>query len=265
MDEKILFVYNHPDSKNWMDGLSVAIDELKAERLNLVENPPSSFDDMNAKFMEYDMVLGWGAFNSPVDKLLRITEANKKGLFIAGTPPEIEPEKYDVVFYETDWQGQQLTHKNKHKAFGVNTNIYNKIDIATPIVWDYIGVGSFSNWKRWEKMCEKKGNKLVVGEYQRGNEIESLGIVRNLVANGVMVSPMVTAFDLANFYHWSRTLYIPATTEGGGERAILEARSCGLTVEVEDDNPKLKELISGDIPTEKDYYNAIIKGLETIL
>ena len=90
-------------------------------------------------------------------------------------------------------------------------------------------------------MAGKQGNKLVVGEYQLNNEQESLNIVRHLVSNGVMVSGMINPYDLANLYHYSRTLYMPSDIYGGGERAVLEARSCGLQVEIEQDNDKLKE------------------------
>ena len=115
-------------------------------------------------------------------------------------------------------------------------------------------------------MKKKKGRKLVIGEYQQDNENESLSIVRLLVKNGVMVSPAINPFDLVNYYRWSRKAYIPADINGGGERAILEARACGLEVEIEGDNPKLDELLHIiPIPTEIDYYKALKKGIMSVL
>jgi hypothetical protein len=42
-------------------------------------------------------------------------------------------------------------------------------------------------------------------------------------------------------------VYVPDDVFGGGERAVLEARSLGVQVAIEDDNPKLKELLTSPI------------------
>jgi len=263
----LLFVYDHPHPEWWMDGLSSALTLLEknfnVQRYNLSGNNDEIYDNAIIP----DFILGWGAFGSQADKWLQ-KRKGKKGLCIAGNviPPK-SADSYDVLFYETDWYKPTIKdHRNIVKAFGVNTDIFNKIDMTTPIIWDYIGVGAFASWKRWELMKKKKGRKLVVGEYQQENELESLSIVRDLVKNGVMVSPAVNPFDLAMYYRWSRKLYIPANINGGGERAIFEARSCGLEVEIEGDNPKLQELVLVDpIPTEKDYYKALKRGIMSVL
>ena len=114
-------------------------------------------------------------------------------------------------------------------------------------------------------MKDKKGNRLVVGEYQKDNPDESGAITKHLLSYGVMVSNMVNPYDLANFYHWSRTLYMPSTVMGGGERSVLEARSCGLKVEIEDDNPKLKELLTSPIWDEKYYAQKLKEGILSVL
>lgn len=270
---KILFVYDHPRPDWWMDGLSAALDlleeDFEIEKMNLypLRNQKDWIDKIPKG--DFDFVLGWGAFESSPDVLgIDIKPDAKHGLCIAGnvTAPHTTVD-YDVLFYETDWVDQFYLpeHRNAHKAFGINSDLFCKPTIPMPIVWDYIGVGSFAAWKRWEKMADKPGCKLVVGEYQLNNEPESLGIVRHLVANGVMVSPQVHPLDLVNLYYWSRKLYIPADINGGGERAILEARACGLEVEIEDDNPKLKELLTGDIPTHHDYAKALKQGIESVL
>lgn len=38
-------------------------------------------------------------------------------------------------------------------------------------------------------------------------------------------------------------MYVSDNVLGGGERAVLEARSLGVNVIIEDDNPKLKEVV----------------------
>lgn len=261
---KVLFLFDHPRPEWLMDGLSAALNVLEKDFdvriINIGKNERPGGP--------YDFVLGWGAFNSSVDQSLKVwLKDTPKGLCIAGnaTPPD-GANNYDILFYETKWYRSQIDfHPNIVQAFGVNTDIFSPPGIPTPVVWDYIGVGALASWKRWEKLAGKQGRKLVVGEYQPKNEQESLSIVRQLVTSGVMVSNQVHPLDLVNLYSWSRTLYMPSDIYGGGERAVLEARACGLNVEIEEDNPKLKELLEGPIPSHHDYAAQLKKGIESVL
>lgn len=265
---KLLFVYDMRDTSHWMDGLHAALFLLE-EDFDVFYWNLSNKEEERMDYRDADFVLGWGAFDSSVDKQLKLCgDAKKIGLCIGGngTPAR---EGYDVLFYETKWVRNFLDLgmfcNNLVHAFGVNTDIYNEIDITVPIVWDYIGVGSFSLWKRWHRMQNKKGTKLVVGEYQVDNEPESMAIVQSLIIRNIMVSDTVSPFDLANLYHWSRTLYMPSDIYGGGERAVLEARACGLNVEIEDDNPKLKELLESPIYDHHYYAEQLKKGIMSVL
>lgn len=267
MKPKLLFIYHHQHENYWLDGLYAAIELLRNDfevtKWNLVNS--QTHEDG-----EFDFVLGWGAFNSPVDQHLQKGLKNlgkKRGLCIAGnTYAPNGASNYDVLFYETKWYRPQINyHPNIVHAFGVNTDIFSQSEYATPIIWDYIGVGALADWKRWDLMKKKKGNRLIVGEYQLGNEMESGRIALDLIKNGVMVSSMVHPLDLANFYHWSRTAYVPCTVYGGGERTLLEARSCGLMIEIEEDNPKLKELLDCPIPTHFDYALKLKEGILSCL
>ena len=66
-------------------------------------------------------------------------------------------------------------------------------------------------------------------------------------------------------YNLSKNVYIPANIIGGGERAVLEARACNIPVEVEDDNPKLKELLYSPILDHHYYARQIEKGIHAVL
>ncbi len=264
MKPKIIFVYDHKYPQFWADGLWAALEILKndfdVKKVNLHEGTEGLMEDCN-------FMLGWGAFGSRVDATLQLAEG-KKGLCIAGnTFPPTGADKYDVLFYETKWYRPQIGfHRNIVQAFGINTDIYFDYPIQKPIVWDYLGVGAFATWKRWEKIIDKKGLKMVIGEYQDNNSIESDYIITKLISNHVMVSNMVTPYNLSNIYNWSRTVYIPADINGGGERAVLEAKACGCKVEIEDDNPKLKELLNLDkIPSHVDYALKLVEGITSCL
>ena len=61
-------------------------------------------------------------------------------------------------------------------------------------------------------------------------------------------------------------MYIPSTVQGGGERAVLEAKACGVVVRVEEDNPKLKELAAlVDVPGPMKYADGLHRALQSIL
>ncbi len=270
---KILFVYDHKFTHLWRDGLWAALrlleEDFDVDRYNLhEENYELVFD-----FKKYDFILGWGAYGSPVDKALgSVKKGSAKdiplGICMAGNATQIPVANiYDVIFYETEWAKENYLEPvsgNLVHAFGVNTDIYNKWDEA-PIIWDWLSVGSFSYWKRQERMIPKSGTKLIVGEIQRDNWQESFDIISDLLLAGVGISDMLYPTKLRNIYNCSETIYVPADINGGGERCVIEARACGRPVEVEGDNPKLKELVDGQVFDHHYYAKQLKKGIESVL
>jgi len=270
---KILFVYDHAKPEWWQDGLSAALtlleEDFEIERYNLAtDNPPAVVNP--------DFLLVWGAIGSEQVHWARSMAVSKKGICVAGnaTPAdEITMREWDVVFHETEWIKKSylrgVSGPKLVKAFGVNADLFSPPTIPMPIVWDFIGAGAFADWKRWPLMSAKARAGawcLVVGEYQEGNERESINIVRTLLRDSVMVSNQVSPLDLVNLYYWSRALYMPADINGGGERAVLEARACGLQVEIQNDNPKLQELLELEqVPTHHEYAAALKAGIESVL
>jgi len=261
MKKKILFVYDHEYPHLWRDGLWAAIQLLLNDYDVVCKNIRTDEVDIQG----YDFLLGWGGFESPVEQAIRCLDI-KKGLCIGGNAFEpIHRHNYDVLFYETKWYKPQIAdHKNIHLAFGVNTQIYFHRKKATKL-FDVISVGAFSSWKRQEKIRALPGLRIVIGEIQRGNMSESLHIVGELLTNGVAVCNMVTPEKLSDFYNASRLCYIPADINGGGERAVLEARACGVPVKIEGDNPKLNEMSKVPVPSEVHYYKALLRGITSVI
>ena len=212
-----------------------------------------------------DFTLGWGGFQSEVDEYVR-AQQGPKGLCIGGNA--FEPENmfdYDVLFYETEWYRPKIAkHPNIYHAFGVNGDIF-KHQNRYRRVYDWLGVGAFATWKRWQHMTQRKGRRLVVGHYQLKNEEESIEIVKMLLRAGVMVSPQVSSDVLAEMYRGAGRVFIPASIIGGGERAVWEARACGCPVIVEEDNPKLLELTENEVKNHFYYYKQLVKGIESCL
>ena len=270
--KRILFVYEIEDESLWHDGLWAAIELLKKdfeiEKYNLAKS------DISPQSTSYDFILGWGAFGSKLDEVISKNYNNnhwKRGLLLAGNVVPVPTVcNYDVIFYETEWiKNNYLQNISKDckliHAFGVNTNIYYSMSNFLTHLWDYITVGSFSKWKRQEMLLDKKGNRLAVGQIQKNNLSESIDIVGNLILGGVAISDSVTPSNLAKIYNLAKTVYIPADIYGGGERAVLEARACGVNVEVADDNPKLKELLTSPIWNHTYYAKQIKKGINLCL
>jgi len=260
----------------WCDGLWAALQILDASweitRWNLREGVPD-----RTLLSTIDGILGWGAFRSPVDQYMHIAHYLQPklpiGLCIGGTAMPIQhADDYSVLFFETFWHKQQLPGDlNLKHAFGVHRKVYqkpNKADfevLQRLAIWDYLSVGSFSRWKRHEKLLSMRGTKLAIGEIQHGNLQESIDIIGDLLLGGVAVSDMVPAEKLATLYATVGAVYIPAELHGGGERAVLEARSCGAKVIVEEDNPKLKELVTSPIYDEQYYADRLKEGMEACL
>ena len=228
----------------------------------------------------YDFVLGWGAFNSPVDKWLqsysRLSENSYTGLCIAGNSfPPTGLENYNICFYETDWTLKEYLgpYINTHpgiktelvRAFGINSDIYKVIPDAIKI-WDWLTVGSFSLWKRHYLFKEKGGYKLAIGEIQKENMSESIDIIGDLLLNNIAVSDMIEPAKLAMIYNSADKTFVGANVNGGGERATLESLACGTPVEVEKDNPKLKELLTwkerGRVPDQYFYADRLKFAIE---
>lgn len=263
MKPKLLFLYELSPELHTEDGLHSALEILKEEfnitKVNIkVEKP---------KFEGFDFVLGHGGWGSNVDKLIKANREviNKCGLCIGGNinPPD-EVFIYDVLFCETNWYLPQISnHPNARVAFGVNTNIFYPTEKTN--VFDYLGVGSFAKWKRWEEIAKKKGSKLVVGEIQKNNPLESMGIVGALVACGVGVMPNVDPYTLAKLYNASKKVFIPSTDYGGGERAVWEAKACGVDVEIMPDNLKLKELVESKVKDHVEYSKELLIGIKKCL
>jgi hypothetical protein len=251
---RILFVsdYNH----QLKDGLWAAINILGYDRYNIGDELPN--------FEEYDFILGHGGFHSRVDLLLR-SLPNKKGLCIGGNVHKQDTECYDVLFYETLWARDFLELKgNLVHAFGINTNIFNSNDrtLSRYKAIDILSVGAFATWKRHEKIINETGNRVVIGEIQKDNKDESIKIINELLSKGVGVIPQVTSEQLSRYYQDSKWVYIPATIYGGGERAVLEARNSSCMVKIEEDNPKLRELLNSPIYSEYYYAEQLKKGIE---
>ena len=86
---------------------------------------------------------------------------------------------YDTLVYETEWYAPQIEqHARTIHAFGVDTDLIRATaaemraregvgpDGAVAKEWDYMFVGTFTNYKRPFLLANKPGRKLAVGEWR---------------------------------------------------------------------------------------------------
>lgn len=267
---KILILYDIKKGSikydNWHDGFTKAIELLKkdiffnVEMMNINDN---SHPNLNI----YDFVfIKWGfgsCMQNYAEKYFQNnTKKCKLGIFISSIriPTDREIQLYDILYYETEWYRKYANldrHRYIYHAFGIDTDIMN--EEPKPIKkYDYIYVGNINAEKDAEKLLNKNGKRIAVGFKS------DKSIVNKFLDNGINVVDFVEYRDLVKLYNASRVCYIPCSINGGGERAVLEARSCGLTIEIEN-NEKLKELLTCDIYDSKYYCEKIKRGIFDVI
>lgn len=243
--------------KCWSDGFTAALQLLSAYwKIDFI-NAAQSEDWKLLK--HYDVILVKSNWNWILDRRIQQWQQLIRSplfLVLSGSlPPQSKKrvQTYQHIFYETSWYETRAQHfPSASRAFGVHTDIYRPGSRA--LQWDVLGIGALQPHKRWERLAQQAGRKLVVGQVNTpgGSEIRA-----RLEAAGVEVMDYQTPEDLRKIILSSALVYIPAELQGGGERAVMEARACGVPVKVETDNPKLMALSKEPVLSHIDYARAL--------
>ena len=265
---KICILFNIPIQQtvkysDWHDGFVKAINILISK--GYIIHFYNSSDNKNINFNDYDLVFFKEGFCGNIYKKYKtsLVKKNILGLFISSSyhiPTNKELEIYNILFYETYWYyeyAQLNRHPNTYHAFGIDNEIMKPKNLDK--IYDVIFVGNICNYKRPLNLLDLSGNKICIGFKTDNN------IIKILEENKVEIKEFITYKELSNYYNMSKICYIPCQLHGGGERAVLEARSCGLPVKIENDNPKLKELCESEIYTSKYYSDQIEKAIWNII
>lgn len=205
-----------------------------------------------------------------------------RSLQIAGSYPPSAKRFYDLLYYETHWYDRTFLdgfHPRRVHAFGVDVEVMRRRcndEVNTTTLWDWLFVGAFADhagFKRPERLALKEGRRLAIGKLRANGDAgdgprvsdAAQPVVAYLEAAGVVVQDPVPWDDLARVFASAANLLVPDDWRGGGERAVLEARACGLlTVHVEPDNPKLAELNSGPLYSPLYYATQLEAGLRLL-
>ena len=243
--------------------------------------------DLDSLVRHFDILWVKSNWDWTVDRFCRtylgsVRNAIPMVLFISGVakPPasEAEVQFYDFLFYETDWYLPQIERRHPlvHKAMGIDTRVMRPIKgMRKSIGCLYIGWMAF--YKRPElfarhlELQRVKAQKLgqtvlplvAVGKLDGAPESET--VIANFRKRGVQVRDAVGYHELAAMINQAEEVHIPARVDGGGERAVLESKSCGVPVRVEPDNPKLLELLHGPVLSHIHYAREISKGMTKLM
>jgi hypothetical protein len=250
----------------WRDGFTAAVELLGARFdvrwLNIHPDAPDQRTCLE-RLPDCDVLLVNSNWRWIVDRLVRRRLGRSRppvALKIAGVadPPRRRRMRfYDLLFYETPWYEPRIArHPRRVQAFGVDTRVMRPDPGAERDV-DWLSVGALKPYKRHELLAERPGRRVVVGDSVGADE----ATVRALEREGVELHDFGSYEELAAWYRRSRNVLVGATAEGGGERALFEARACGAEVHTPGDNPKLEELRRAPLWDHHYYADRLASGL----
>ncbi len=186
------------------------------------------------------------------------------GLLIAGSspaPPPARQRRFDTVFFETPWYAPFVAeHPFAHLAFGVDSRAMRNHH-REHRSWDWLMVGRLAAFKRPEQLAARAGRRLAIGDLSSADP----AVVATLRDSGVELRDFVAYDELAELYNDSRRVLVPCTLQGGGERAVVEAMTCGCDVEIAPDNPKLASLLGRPVADHEAYGSILQWAIEEVV
>lgn len=251
------------------DGFSAAMEMVgRAHEVEWLNVHPANEDhrEQLRRIGDADFVLvrsDWGWYPDAAAARPLAVSGVPCGLIVAGSHPpatQLQALRYDVVLYETPWYSQFVqSHPFAVQAFGIDVSAMQPLGMERDIDWMF--VGRLARFKRPERLLGKAGRRVVIGDLATADPELSAA----LRADGVELLDHMSQEELACYYNRARRVLVPCELQGGGERAVLEARQCGCEVEVADDNPKLASLLEGPVPTHLDYAERLLETFDDVM
>jgi len=253
-------------SKTWRDGFTKGIgiltDDFDITWFNIDEFKPTA-EQLN----NFDFIIAKTGWHAPVDVFLRGLKSLKcpRGIVVSCSNPIKEDFVlffYDVLWFQTFYYEKFIEkHPRKYHAYGANLKDFKdyKWDSSTEKIYDVMSIGIFESYKRFEKLFSYPGKKKLIIGNTKTAYFET--IKDHLEESNIDVLDYVPQNDLTKYLDISKCLYMPSHINGGGERIVMEFKKSGIPMFVEEDNPKLQELLYGPDWDERSYAEGIRRGL----
>jgi hypothetical protein len=241
---KINFIYNllPPFAATCNDGLRAAMRIVEKEYEVKYVNVANG---QEAKVNVGDLLLVWGSLGAkwvddtgkvPVKKIL---------LFGGGRLDKQSAYLYDYILAESkcDVEDFKSLGHDASQAFGVNTELFKPMNQVK--MFDAIYPAAFADWKHQElfaSICKDRGYKgLAFGYIQKDNLEESMKLINECLVEGVAVSDWIPYDAMPYFYNMAHRVIVCPDLYGGCQRTVLEAKACGIEVEIVGKDNKLIE------------------------
>jgi glycosyltransferase involved in cell wall biosynthesis len=240
---KIAFVWqgvsNEKIFNQWNDGLREAV-RILSKKYDISFHEP--WQDISG----VDVILYWEApctingSNAPHYNKVR-QNTIKKALLFAGGPIQKEwVDGFNIVCVESKINFDEFSQLGVevYTAFGINDKVMKPKKL--PKKWKAIHHGTSASWKRQWLLGEAFGaDAIVVGRHQKEDPYP----FDKCKECGSTVIEESGAEDICDYLNQSHVLVQSADYWGGGQRATLEAMSCGIPVVCMTDSPKNREYI----------------------
>lgn len=234
----------------WKDGLAAAL-KLLGERHDLQILVPGDYDTIvehpyfqinvvtdvvaATKAFEPDVILHWADMTRP-----HAIEHAQLGipmalLFAGGEIFHDNTELFDHIFVESQVYLDRLLGRDYSAsiAFGTNTGLFKPIPEQAKI-FDALAVGTFAIWKRHNLFAEATKDMLAAAcgfMYQDNWESECYEVCEKA---GNLVLPHLSAEALHRMYAASKVVVLPARSDGGSQRSVLESLAMNIPTIVTD-------------------------------
>jgi len=246
-------------ASSWSDGfvraVSLLAPEIESEWCNLED--PDDERHFRSKLRECDVLLTKSNWGWIVDRYVRrntLLSRTPRTIMVSGiAPPQPwwRTKFYDVIFYQTEWYRRFLPDDRLLvHAYGTNTSFLYPRNQPGDFEWDWLCVGNIRAPKRPDMLLGKSGRRLAIGDLKQSDP----ALIQRLRDDGVVVRDYVPLEQLRELYWSARRVYVPARLDGGGERQIMEAVACGAEVVIEQDNPKLAEVLASTSKWTEQYF-----------
>lgn len=147
----------------------------------------------------------------------------------------------NIVFVESEVYFKRFRDRglNVKRAFGVNTELFKPMP-DQPKIFDAVFPATMAAWKRHDLFAEALGSRGLACGFWQPHEPQ---VIENLQKHKTAILHHQNAESVALIYNMGKTCVITSRSDGGSQRAVLEAMACNTPIIVMNDSEKTSEYV----------------------